>query len=44
MIFKIDAALGDIEHFKEWSKCLDQFFLDQAAADIAKFEAIKNKI
>jgi hypothetical protein len=40
MIFKIDAALNDIEHFKSWSKCLEQLYLDQAAEDIAKFEAL----
>lgn len=38
MIFMVDAALNDIEHFKKWSQCLDSFYLDQASEDLVKLE------
>lgn len=43
MIFKVDAALNEIEHFKKWSKCLDEFYQEQASEDLAKLEAISSK-
>jgi len=38
MLFNIDAALNDLDHFKEWTKCLNDFYLQQANEDIAKLE------
>jgi len=43
MIFKVDAALNEIEHFKKWSQCLDEFYQDQASEDLAKFDAVNSK-
>jgi hypothetical protein len=44
MIFTVDAALNDIEHFKEWSQCLDEFYKNQAFEDIAKLQGNKIEI
>ncbi len=38
MIFKVDAALNEIEHFKKWSLCLDEFYQKQASVYITKLE------
>lgn len=39
MLFKIDAALGDLEHFKNWSECLDEFYAKQALVQISQLES-----
>jgi hypothetical protein len=39
MLFMIDAALGDLEHFKKWSKCLDDFYTEQSQEYISKLES-----
>jgi hypothetical protein len=39
MIFKVDAALNEIDHFKKWSHCLEEFYQKQAFEDLAKLEA-----
>lgn len=39
MIFKVDAALNEIDHFKKWSECLDSLYQEQASEDLAKLEA-----
>ena len=39
MLFKVDAALGDLEHFKKWSECLDDFYVEQASEKILKLES-----
>ncbi len=44
MLFKIDAALDDMDHFREWSKCLESFYLQQAAEDIESYEAKQSEI
>lgn len=40
----IDAALSELNHFKEWSKCLEPFYLEQAIADIDKYNKLIDKI
>ncbi len=39
MLFKVDAALGDLEHFKKWSECLEDFYIEQASEKISKLES-----
>jgi hypothetical protein len=39
MLFKVDAALGDLEHFKKWSQCLDEFYVEQVSEKISKLES-----
>jgi hypothetical protein len=39
MLFNVDAALGDLEHFKKWSKCLDNFYIEQVLEKIAILES-----
>jgi len=39
-LLKIDAAIGDIEHFKEWSNCLSGFNKEQAKMAIEHYEHV----
>ena len=42
MMFQVDAALNETEHFRSWSQCLDDFYRDQASEDLAKLEAVNS--
>ena len=37
-LLRVDAAIGDIEHFKEWSNCLSGFNKNQAKMAIERYE------
>jgi hypothetical protein len=37
-LFCVDAARGDLEHFKAWSRSLDPFCRAQAVERLAQFE------
>jgi hypothetical protein len=37
-LLKVDAAIGDIEHFKEWSNCLSGFHGNQAQLAVERYE------
>jgi hypothetical protein len=39
-LFLFDAALGDIEHFKQWSQCLNDFEQEQANQLLEKYKTI----
>jgi hypothetical protein len=40
-LLKIDMALNDLEHFRDWSNCLDPFFLEQANKKIEEWSSIE---
>jgi hypothetical protein len=37
-LLKLDAALGELAHFREWSTCLGEFEATQAAAMLAAWD------
>jgi hypothetical protein len=41
-LFKMDTALGDIEHFEKWSQCLEAPYLEQAQEALRKYYAAES--
>jgi len=39
-LLRLDAALGDLPHFQQWSHCLDEWTRGQAEAEMAKFALV----
>lgn len=42
-LLRLDAALGDLPHFQQWSQCLDEWTRSQAEAEIAKFSLVAGR-
>jgi hypothetical protein len=42
-LLRLDAALGDLVHFQQWSQCLDEWTRSQAEAEIAKFSLVAKR-
>jgi len=38
-LFKLDAAMGDLAHFRRWSNCLEPFYSAQAKTMLRKYDA-----
>ena len=38
MLLKVDASLKDLEHFEQWSKCLQDFYRNQSTESLMKYK------
>ena len=39
-LLRLDAVLGELSHFEQWSHCLDDWTRKQAQAELAKFAGV----
>jgi hypothetical protein len=42
-LLKVDAALGDLEHFRQWIQCLEPFYLKQARIRLMEYSVVLDK-